>query len=142
MLVRRDTGLAAGVDSVTVHPVPKAGFADPEVTRGRRIGIALSNKIEGSTPELRRVGSRHVTDSFRDDHRLKVGVRKSGSGSVRQANVLRNVYVGSMLAPERVSFAPLLGPHRPGGFYTSDRRTNIGSGVIATQRKWEGVVRW
>src|SRR5690606_1938922 len=40
------------------------------------------------TPELRRVGSRHSTDSFRDDHRLTQGVRESGSGSaVPEASV-------------------------------------------------------
>jgi hypothetical protein len=44
-------------------------------------GVSLGDQIQGSTPELRRVGSRHLTDCFRDDHRLNSGVRKSGSGS-------------------------------------------------------------
>ncbi|WP_211160586.1 MULTISPECIES: hypothetical protein, partial [Microbacterium] len=39
------------------------------------------DQIQGSTPKLRRMWCGHLTDSFRDDHRLKVGVRKSGSGS-------------------------------------------------------------
>ena len=30
------------------------------------------------------MGSRHLTDSFRDDHRLNSGVRETGSGSARR----------------------------------------------------------
>ena len=81
VLVCRDTGLATGVDRVAVHPVPQAGLADPEITGGLADRIALGNQIQSSTPELRRVGSRHLTDSFRDDHRLNSGVRETGSGS-------------------------------------------------------------
>ncbi len=84
MLVSGDTGLAASIDRVAVHPVPKARPADPEITGGLADRVSLGNEIQGSTPELRRVGSRHLTDSFRDDHRLTQGVRKSGSGSLVQ----------------------------------------------------------
>jgi hypothetical protein len=43
--------------------------------------VALGEEVKGTTSELRRVSSRHFMDSFRDDHRLTHGVRKSGSGS-------------------------------------------------------------
>lgn len=66
-------GLATRVDRVTDHPVPQARFADPEITSGLTDRVALSDQTEGTTPELRRVSSRHYTDSFRDDHRLTQG---------------------------------------------------------------------
>ena len=53
MLVARDAGLAARVDRVAVHPVPQAGFADPEITRGLTDRVSLGNEIQGSTSELR-----------------------------------------------------------------------------------------
>ncbi|GMA28846.1 hypothetical protein GCM10025874_20990 [Arenivirga flava] len=70
MLIRHHAGLAARIDRVAVHSVPQTRLADPEITRRLADRIALGHQIQGSTPELRRVGSRHLTDSFRDDHRL------------------------------------------------------------------------
>lgn len=63
----------------------------------------------------------------------KAGQARSSGESL--AKCLRGVQSGTRTTQLYRAFALLLGPHGPGGFYTSDRRTNIGSGVIATQRK-------
>jgi hypothetical protein len=91
VLICRQTGLAAAVDRVTVHPIPKTGLADSEITGSLADRVSLGDQIQGSTPELRRVGSRHLTDSFRDDHRLNSGVRKSGAGSLDSTSELNPV---------------------------------------------------
>src|SRR5690606_18128836 len=61
--VRGDPGLAAGIDRVTTHPVAQARLADPKITSRRRDRVPLRDEIQGTTPELRRVSSRHYTDS-------------------------------------------------------------------------------
>ena len=74
-LLIRQTGLATEVNLVTRHPVPKTALADPKTSSSLSDRVPLSDHIQGTTPELRRVSSRHYTDSFRDDHRLTHGVR-------------------------------------------------------------------
>ncbi len=83
MLVGGRAGFAARVDCIAMHLVAKTGLADPDTAGGLSDRVSLRDQIQGSTPELRRVGSRHLTDSFRDDHRLNSGVRETESGSER-----------------------------------------------------------
>ena len=42
-----------------------------------------ARQIKGTSPELRRLSSRHTRTPLRGDHRLRSGVRESGSGSTR-----------------------------------------------------------
>lgn len=53
----------------------------------------------------------------------RVRLRSSGESL---ATCLRGVQSGTRTTQLYRAFAPLLGPHGPGGIYTSDRRTNIG----------------
>lgn len=44
VLLGRQTRLAAGIDRITIHPVPKTGLADPEFTRGLADRVSLGNQ--------------------------------------------------------------------------------------------------
>jgi len=78
----RQTLPAAGIDVVDLHPPAQARLADPQILRdlGDRL-LTQAGELHSTTPELRRLRSRHGVTPLRDDPRLRTGVRGSGSGS-------------------------------------------------------------
>jgi hypothetical protein len=103
VLVSRHAGLATRVDRIAFHPPPQTALADPQITSGPRDRLASGNQIKGTTPELRRVSSRHYTDSFRGDDLLISDVRESGSGPQVVTNWMKALEQLTLVYPERIN---------------------------------------
>jgi hypothetical protein len=74
---------SAGVDVVLLHPPAQTRLGDPEITGDLRDRLLpLTGQLHRPTAELRRLGCRHPRTPLRGDHRLRSGVRETGSGSV------------------------------------------------------------
>ncbi len=73
--------IGVAVNQKAVDSVPKTGLADLEITRGLADRVSLGDQVQGSTPEFRRVGSRHLTDYSLRRSSPQRGVRETGSSS-------------------------------------------------------------
>jgi len=77
----------AGLHVIGLHPAAQTRLGDPEITRDLRDRVLPgTGKLDRIPAELRRLGSRHQQAPLQDDHRLRPGVRRTGSSSRRQGD--------------------------------------------------------
>src|SRR3954449_2439643 len=89
LLARQLSSAAVIVDVGLGHPVPQTRLGDAQLLRQLRDGLGLlAGKLDGTTTELGRVGSRHGDILPGGRSHLRSGVRATGGSSAHSSRLV------------------------------------------------------